>query len=595
MVVRGLGEAYTVVVPDVSVGIWLALERLMFARTGGLRTLSDILATWRPSANSREQANPDSSKDWRQDQETSGAGLERTASPTPGENLETPGLDQMAMRHSQEDESKGVENTVHEYTDTMHLDTMPGNHPRTSNVEPDIEQGGVSSGATGPTARGLGRFREVSKRIINTLQIARTINPTNTSPQQVTSGVQTQLDLNKPSLCRYLPNKHHLCHNLTRIQSQVKTLRNLQSGQAFNEHMALVEHLQFSPDGQFLATCSWDEAALIWKVGPGPNNHPKVLHKLVHTSPIGQVAWSPGSGDYLLTKQHRGVNVWDTKNGELKAHINRPRNVQAITWLPKGLGFMSVEWQTNTRVQEAENRAQHYVKSILGSDLVVLATDGKVQNKHHLERLQVWSLVVTPDKQRVVAVATLVRSTTGLRPVKSRSEKRISQRGEYVLVSYQNKASPQVWRIESGQVCRLDLANTYFTKHPVEFAGSSHFGGAGDALVICASKGLFPYSINHEDTFSLVAGLGGEIYIWERESGLPLHTLKAPDQELVNLAWNHHLPEDLMFASTAHDGAVRIWTTATSPLTLTPGPYIASELTQGEGSAQIGLFPEVDQ
>lgn len=105
--------------------------------------------------------------------------------------------------------------------------------------------------------------------------------------------------------------------NPTRMQSLVPMLRALRSSQTLSEHVALVKHLQFSPDGQFLATCSWDKTALIWKVGSGPNDEFGVLHKLVHTSRIGgfvgQVAWSPTTGDQLLTKQLKTIKVWDPK------------------------------------------------------------------------------------------------------------------------------------------------------------------------------------------------------------------------------------------------------------------------------------------
>jgi WD40 repeat protein len=93
-------------------------------------------------------------------------------------------------------------------------------------------------------------------------------------------------------------------------------LRTLRSSQMLGEHVALVKHLQFSPDGQFLATCSWDRTALIWRVGSGPSDEFVVTHKLLHTSRIGgfvgQVAWSP-NGDQLLTKQLKSIKMWNPK------------------------------------------------------------------------------------------------------------------------------------------------------------------------------------------------------------------------------------------------------------------------------------------
>lgn len=40
-----------------------------------------------------------------------------------------------------------------------------------------------------------------------------------------------------------------------RLQSLKPGLANLQIMQFLNEHMALVKHMQFSPNGDFLATC----------------------------------------------------------------------------------------------------------------------------------------------------------------------------------------------------------------------------------------------------------------------------------------------------------------------------------------------------
>lgn len=100
----------------------------------------------------------------------------------------------------------------------------------------------------------------------------------------------------------------------SRIQTYVPMLRTLRYRQLLAEHVALVKHLQFSPDGRFLATCSWDRTALIWRVGSGPSDDFVVMHKLEAGIGgfVGQVAWSP-SGDQLLTKQHRSIKLWNPK------------------------------------------------------------------------------------------------------------------------------------------------------------------------------------------------------------------------------------------------------------------------------------------
>lgn len=431
-----------------------------------------------------------------------------------------------------------------------------------------------------PRPANAGKFKATVKRAMNAIRLAQ--------PPQL--GREPIRSMSSPSFTESRHRRDSSEHTLnpSRMQTLVPMLRTLRPSQWLGEHVALVRHLQFSPDGQFLATCSWDKTALIWKVGSGPNDGFELHHKLVHTSRIGglvgQVAWSP-SGDQLLTRQIRTVKVWDPKTGVCNRNIDRKRNVQSVTWLPKGSGFVSVEWRMEAKSPHAEKRP-HHTENIVGSDLVVLSADGTVKEEHQLNRLQVWDAVVTPNEERVVAVATLVISQGNLKPVRSRSEKRIlvynlktkeienqvpllqevrdvtlTEHGNYALVSYENKAPPQAWRIDMinrEQKCRLVLAHTYFTKHPVDFAGPSYFGGVNDTFVLCASK-------------------GGEIYIWERASGILLHSLKAPDQELTNIAWNHKSPSGFMFASAAHDGIVRIWTTTAPPprsLASSPEPAV---------------------
>ncbi|KAF8599392.1 WD40 repeat-like protein [Ceratobasidium sp. AG-I] len=409
---------------------------------------------------------------------------------------------------------------------------------------------------------------EPPERNARFVHIARTSRPRvhSRDPVRSTTTMSERLhrrDLGKPRM------------DPTRMQSLVSTLRTLGSSQMLDDHATFVKHLQFSPDGRFLATCSCDKTTLIWRVGAEPLDDFAVAHTLVNTSRSGdveQVAWSPG-GDQLLTKQLMTVKVWDTETGVCKKTIVRKRNVRSITWMPKGPGFVSVEWQLSANSVEAKKWV-HHADNIRGSGLAIMNADGTVMDDHYLPRLQVWDVAVTPDGVRVVAVASLLSSVDNLKPMKSRNEKRIlvynlqtksienqvpllqevrdvtlSEQGNYALVSYENQAPPQAWHIDmigSEQECQLVLAHTYSTKDSVEFAGPSYFGGVNDTFVLCASK-------------------SGEIYIWERESGILLHSLKAPDQELTHIAWNHKSPSGFMLASAAHDGIVRIWTTTTRP------------------------------
>ncbi|KAG8763542.1 hypothetical protein FRC12_008511 [Ceratobasidium sp. 428] len=519
------------------------------------------------------------------------------------------GINGTSEKRKLSDIGKGVEHTIHEDQPLVVNTLAPvviasppsaGASSRALDDESALETTPVqTTEPAGPVTPKNARFKAAAKKAMATLKITRPANPLEPIRSMSSPSVLSESRRRRDS------SEHQL--NPTHMQGLVPMLRTLRSSQMLGEHIALVKHLQFSPDGQSLATCSWDKTALIWKVGTGMNGGFEVQHKLVHPSRIGdflgQVAWSP-SGDQLLTKQLKAVKVWDTKNGVCKRTIDRKRNVQSITWLPKGSGFVSVEWRMERTSAQAEKRA-HYAENIVGSDLVILSADGTVKDDYYLDRLQVWDAVVTPDEQRVVAVATVVSSVLNLKLAKLRSQKRIliynldtkeienqvplrqevrnvtlTEQGTYALVSHEARDPPQAWRIDMitrEQRCRLVLAHTYFTKHPVDFAGQSYFGGVGDAFVLCASK-------------------GGEIYIWERASGLLLHSLKAPDQELTNIAWNHKSPSGFMFASAAHDGMVRIWTTTAPPVTQAqvPARSLAPSPDRMEVKAPIFLSAQQD-
>lgn len=120
--------------------------------------------------------------------------------------------------------------------------------------------------------------------------------------------------------------------------------------------------------------------------------------------------------------------------------------------------------------------------------------------------------------------------------------------------------------------------HTYIPAVPVDFAGPSYFGGKDDQFILCAGKGALP-SFSPVISKHLFGDTGGEVNIWDRETGIVLHSMRAQDQgaDLTGIAWNH-AAGSLMFASAAHDGSVRIWT---APPPIFPIPQPTSVFTIG--------------
>ncbi|KAI5118541.1 hypothetical protein M0805_008482 [Coniferiporia weirii] len=371
---------------------------------------------------------------------------------------------------------------------------------------------------------------------------------------------------------------------VSRVATLIPALKSLRPMQFFQPHTALVRHLQFSPNGEFLATCSWDRTCLIFKVKDFSQPHRVLAHPQGF---VGQVAWSP-KGDLLLTKMVRGMRIWTADSGVCRKTIDRQRSVQSVTWFPQGEAFLSVE----------------------DSNVTKMDLNGKIIETYTFQRMILHDVAITNDQQRMLCVATLTASPHGLKPSVSREEKQIivynldkkeienqvpilhevrditlARSGNVALVSYENKAPPQLWKLETVKdrtnetaIVRLSLVRTYMPKSPVDFAGPSYFGGKDDQLVLCAGK-------------------SGEIHIWDRGSGYLLHSFQAQDLDnnLTCIAWNH-AASPFMFSTGSHDGTVRIWTSsgdlfprnsyidlrqsgANTPRTITPPPTLHPSFT----------------
>ncbi|KAI6014913.1 hypothetical protein PISMIDRAFT_687935 [Pisolithus microcarpus 441] len=341
------------------------------------------------------------------------------------------------------------------------------------------------------------------------------------------------------------------------ISYYVEKLKQLNPIQELGAHQALVRHLQFSPNGRFLATSSWDATSIIFRVSQtGELSTHRVL---VHVQGfIGQVAWSP-NGKTLLTRLTRSVKVWN-EGGQCKKTIERQSTVQSIVWLPNSEGFLSVE----------------------GSEVVKLDLTGKVLDTYCLGRVRLHDVAVTEDCTRLIGVGPSITSPDSSQPsCHTRIEKCLivynmqtkrkeiqapfandvwgiatARRASVVLISPE-KSPPQLWKLEfvrdrdnNCYTSRLSLKHTYTRKAQFELAGPCYFGGRDDQFVLCAGK-------------------AGDVYIWDRDSGLLLRYIRplTPNAfgDLTCMAWNCGTDETFTFATGGYDGAVRLWSTAVPP------------------------------
>jgi WD40 repeat protein len=229
-------------------------------------------------------------------------------------------------------------------------------------------------------------------------------------------------------------------------------LRNLEFIQDLKAHGALVRHMEFTRDGRWLATGSWDRSTCIFKIADivkpsdavgGALEHIPHLQphkKLVHLTGFAlQVAWSD-DGVYLLTKLTQSIKVW-TLTGICKATVTRGRVIQTLAWLPEVKGapsgmfnkaavskiWIDCQLQRSSLSRRLRDSSLWVlVCSLFPASLITLTqdVDGNVLSSFDFGRLSVLGVAVLPDRRRLLVVAKLTESEHGLTPVKAPPENR---------------------------------------------------------------------------------------------------------------------------------------------------------------------------
>ncbi|KAG9123055.1 hypothetical protein FRC07_000300 [Ceratobasidium sp. 392] len=588
-------------------GLWLILERLAYAKTDGQKLLLDILGGSIRKIGDFAKF----SANWvvmvKAIPGTLRALVERLMSAM---WKKTEGTNERAQR---DEESQDVIMQTNSPTDKspMGREYTQGQLPVVNTVALVATKHPSSSGRNSKTLNG--------KPAPADLPVPTTEGTTPRAPEKPTSG-----DAVKP-----VPSH---------TQKVTAMLRSIRYSRIPRIHEGSVKQLQFSPDGQHLAICSWDGAVFIWRLGLGDQGGREILHVLLHQSRMGgpakQVEWSP-RGVLLLTKQPKSMQLWNAMTGR---HIKEFRaqeghRVQSITWLSPSVWpskFLSVEWKMVTEPAQVEKKAR-FEEKVVGSTLIIRAARFQTtKSTYWLDRLQVWDAAMTPDNERVVVVATLVQTARGCKPRKSRAQKQIllynlknrqiespvplmqearnvtlqiltlyvleTEKGIHALVSYGDGTPSEMWRIKSNNggepSWSLESARRYYPESSSESTTiSSCFAGVNDQFVVCVSE-------------------SGSVDIRDRSDGTSLHSLKGPGQvgfskreadHLLNARMqltaitssNHDPSEGIMLASAAEEGDVHIWSTIASPPPATCG-FPPMEASDSNFAEEVPVGPLVD-
>lgn len=98
-------------------------------------------------------------------------------------------------------------------------------------------------------------------------------------------------------------------------------------------HQQLVNHVYFSPDGQWIASASFDKSVKLWNGTTGKF----VAAFRGHVGPVYQISWSADSRLLLSGSKDSTLKVWDIRTKKLKQDLpGHADEVFAVDWSPDG-------------------------------------------------------------------------------------------------------------------------------------------------------------------------------------------------------------------------------------------------------------------
>ncbi|GJY75574.1 WD repeat-containing protein WDS [Tanacetum coccineum] len=382
---------------------------------------------------------------------------------------------------------------------------------------------------------GVDVFQDLREKLINELE--KLLPPPMTLPDRrleylVDTVVGSQIDscIYHNSLDPVSIYKDHRCG-----RDQIPT----ETVQILSAHKNEVWFVQFSNNGNYLASSSSDCTAIIWKV----QEDCKLALKHIlssHENPVSFVAWSPDDTMLLTCGSSEVLRLWDVETGICKHTFGDSAfHVSSCAWFPdsKRLVCGSADPKKGICMWDCEGNE---IKAWRGGRMPKVTDIAVTPNGENL--ISVFSdrdiriLNVDTNTERVISEE---------HPITSLS---VSDDNKYLIVNL-NSQEIHMWDVEGSWEKPL----TYKGHRQEQYVIRSCFGGVNGTFIASGSENFQTASsncINHPP-------LCNQVYIWNRRSSDPIEVLSGHKKTVNCVSWNPKRHQ--MLASASDDQTIRIW------------------------------------
>ena len=317
---------------------------------------------------------------------------------------------------------------------------------------------------------------------------------------------------------------------------------------SFEAHTDIVNSLVFSPDGQTLASASFDGTIRLWD--PHTVEHTTLL--IGHTGSVNSIAFNPDGQTLASVSQDTTIRLWDPRTGEHKTTL---RAHSGFTYI----GFTSVAFSPDGQT---------------------LATGGDYENPD----IRLWDL----DNEE--NIRTLTGHTNRITSIA------FSPNGQ-ILASASADDTIRLWNPHNGQL-KTTLKGHTRAVESVVFSpdGKTLASGSQDRTIrlwnpqtgqlkttLTGYRGWISPVAFSSDGETLACGGYNIIRLWDTQTGQYENTLEGDTGHTFSIAFS---PDGQTLVSGGEDGAVRLWE-------LVPGDRASDKTTvdiHNDGTQRPSLY-----
>ena len=156
-------------------------------------------------------------------------------------------------------------------------------------------------------------------------------------------------------------------------------------------HTGSVESVSFSPDGNTIASASWDHTIRLWNANTG--RHIRTLTG--HTGSVESVAFSPDGSTIASGSLDDTIHLWNAKTGtHIRTLTGHTGSVWSVSFSPDGNTIASASWDHTIRLWNA-NTGRH-IRTLTGHTSLVLSvsfsSDGNtIASGSSDETIRLWN------------------------------------------------------------------------------------------------------------------------------------------------------------------------------------------------------------